>query len=90
MREIARKLIRKYGEEHEKLKVLEELNELSNEIFRDINHNESSRMSILEERTDVELMLAMIDEIYEFNEKNKGIMWESKLNKIREKYLKEE
>lgn len=90
MREIARDLIRKYGEEHEKLKVLEELNELSSEIFRDINHNESSRMNILEERVDVEFMLHLIDQIYDFKYTDVRSMWESKTKKIKEKYLKED
>ena len=69
------------------MKILEELNELSAEIYRDINHGETDRRKILEERTDVELMLKMIDEIYSYSEMSREKMWERKKEKIERKYL---
>lgn len=87
MKETSRKLISKYGEEQELKKVLEEMNELASEIYRDMNHGEVKRMKILEERVDVELMLNMIDEIYYFHDKDIKGMWESKKKKINKKYL---
>lgn len=89
MKEKALELIKKYGKDFEKQKILEEMNELSSEIFRDINHREINRMKILEERVDVEFMLNMIDEIYFFSEKDKEKMWEIKKNKINSNYLGE-
>lgn len=87
MKETSKKLISKYGREHELKKVLEEMNELANEIFRDINHDEVIRAKILEERVDVELMLKMLDQIYCFEDKDIKFIWELKKNKINEKYL---
>lgn len=87
MEEISRELIDRYGEDREKMKILEELNELSAEIYRDINHGEPDRRKILEERTDVELMLKMIDEIYSYSEMSREKMWERKKEKIERKYL---
>lgn len=87
MKETARKLINKYGEEYEKRKILEEMTELSQEIWRDLNHNKSNRMKILEERIDVEFMMNMIDEIYDFNYKDAREMWKIKEKKIEDKYL---
>lgn len=87
MEEISRELIERYGEDREKMKILEELNELSAEIYRDINHGEPDRRKILEERTDVELMLKMIDEIYSYSEMSREKMWERKKEKIERKYL---
>lgn len=87
MEEISRELIERYGEDREKMKILEELNELSIEIYRDINHGEPDRRKILEERTDVELMLKMIDEIYSYSEMSREKMWERKKEKIERKYL---
>ena len=87
MEEISRELIERYGEDREKMKILEELNELSIEIYRDINHGEPDRRKILEERTDVELMLKMIDEIYSYSEMSREKMWERKREKIERKYL---
>ena len=87
MEEISRELIDRYGEDKEKMKILEELNELSAEIYRDINHGEPDRRKILEERTDVELMLKMIDEIYSYSEMSREKMWERKKEKIERKYL---
>jgi len=87
MEEISRELIDRYGEDREKMKILEELNELSIEIYRDINHGEPDRRKILEERTDVELMLKMIDEIYSYSEMSREKMWERKKEKIERKYL---
>lgn len=89
MKEKALELIKKYGKDFEKQKILEEMNELSSEIFRDINHREINRMKILEERVDVEFMLNMIDEIYYFSDKDKEKMWEIKKNKINSNYLGE-
>lgn len=87
MREISKELIKEYGQDFEKQKVLEEMNELANELFRDINHREINRIKILEERVDVEFMLNMLDEIYYFSEKDKEKMWEIKKNKINTNYL---
>lgn len=87
MKETARKLINKYGEEYEKRKILEEMTELSQEIWRDLNHNKPNRMKILEERIDVEFMMNMIDEIYDFNYKDAREMWKIKEKKIEDKYL---
>ena len=87
MEEISRELIDRYGEDREKMKILEELNELSIEIYRDINHGEPDRRKILEERTDVELKLKMIDEIYSYSEMSREKMWERKKEKIERKYL---
>lgn len=78
MEEISRELIDRYGEDREKMKILEELNELSAEIYRDINHGEPDRRKILEERTDVELMLKMIDEIYSYSEMSREDVGEEK------------
>ncbi len=89
MKEKALELIKKYGQDFEKQKVLEEMNELANEIFRDINHREINRMNILEERIDVEFMLNMLDEIYFFSDKDKEKMWEMKKKKIDDNYFKE-
>ena len=88
MREKALELIKKYGQDFEKQKVLEEMNELANELFRDINHREINRMKILEERVDVEFMLNMLDEIYYFSDKDVEKMWEIKKKKIDNKYLR--
>lgn len=87
MREIAERLCIKYGQDVELRKVLEEMCELSNEIYRDINHCKASRMNILEERVDVELMLNMLDYIYDFTEKDVELMWEIKKKKIEGKYI---
>ena len=90
MKEKALELIKKYGADFEKQKVLEEMNELANEIFRDINHQEINRINILEERVDVEFMLNMLDEIYFFSDKDKEKMWEMKKKKIDDNYFRSE
>lgn len=87
MTKTANELIKKYGEEYEKRKILEEMTELSQEIWRDLNHNKANRMKILEERVDVEFMLKMIDEIYGFTNNNCQDMWKIKERKIKEEYL---
>lgn len=63
------------------------MTELSQEIWRDLNHNKPNRMKILEERIDVEFMMNMIDEIYDFNYKDAREMWKIKEKKIEDKYL---
>lgn len=87
MKETAQKLIKKYGEEYEKRKILEEMTELSQEIWRDLNHNKAKRMKILEERVDVEFMMKMIDCIYDFTERDFKEQWIIKKEKIEREYL---
>lgn len=87
MKETAKSLIEKYGENGEKMKICEELAELLEKMIKSLNGKEISRLEILEERIDVELELHMIDEIYGFNEASKSIMWDKKRKKIEDKYL---
>lgn len=90
MKNISKRLIRKYGIEEEKKKVLEELIELGMNLIKDITKGNVSRLKILEERVDVELELNMIDLIYDLSEDDVKGMWELKKKKIIEKYLSEE
>ena len=87
MTKTANELIKKYGEEYEKRKILEEMTELSQEIWRDLNHNKAKRMKILEERVDVEFMMKMIDCIYDFTERDFKEQWIIKKEKIEREYL---
>lgn len=83
----AEKLVKLYGPDFEIQKVMEEMTELENELWKDMNHNNSSRIHILEERIDVELMLHILDTVYDFSAKEKVKMWEYKKEKINKKYL---
>ena len=90
MKNISKRLIRKYGIEEEKKKVLAELIELEMNLIKDITKGNVSRLKILEERVDVELELNMIDLIYDFSDRDIEGMWKLKKKKIIEKYLSEE
>lgn len=90
MKNISKRLIRKYGIEEEKKKVLKELIGLEMNLIKDITKGNVSRLKILEERVDVELELNMIDLIYDFSDRDIEGMWELKKKKIIEKYLSEE
>jgi hypothetical protein len=87
MERISRDLINKYGEYNEKLKIIEELNELQEVIIRDVTHGECDRKHILEERVDVELMLHLIDEIYCFSDFTRINEWCRRKKKIEKEYL---
>lgn len=87
MDEINKKLCEKYGIEHEILKVLEELNELSLEIFKNINKKSNNLLELIDEISDVYIQLKKLLYIYKIPEKTIKNHIEFKKQLIKDKYL---
>lgn len=79
-----------FGAKNQKMQTIEELIELQKELFENVHRETDNRKNILEEVTDVEVMLAQIKEIYGFDQQQIEDMKAYKigrLNRTIDKYL---
>ena len=85
------RVISVFGAKNQKMQTIEELIELQKEIFENVHRETNNRQNILEEVTDVEIMLTQLKEIYGFDDKQIEDMKDyklSRLNRTIAKYLK--
>lgn len=85
------RVISVFGAKNQKMQTIEELIELQKEIFENVHRETNNRQNILEEVTDVEIMLTQLKEIYGFDDKQIEDMKDyklSRLNRTIDKYLK--
>jgi len=85
------RVISVFGAKNQKMQAIEELIELQKEVFENVHRETNNRQNILEEVTDVEIMLAQLKEIYGFDEKQLEDMKDyklSRLNRTIDKYLR--
>lgn len=79
--EIIQKAIKKYGEKHQLLVAVEEMQELSKELLKYVNRGADNEEMIKEEFADCIITLGEVDEIFKFSE-------ESDLEAVLDKKLK--
>ena len=79
--EILRKAIQTWGKQAQILMVLEEMAELQKEILKNINREKENLNELIDETTDVEIMLTQLKMIYGIEEAVKNHRAE-KLEKI--------
>lgn len=85
------RVISVFGAKNQKMQTIEELIELQKEVFENVHRETNNRQNILEEVTDVEIMLAQLKEIYGFDDKQIEDMKDyklSRLNRTIDKYLR--
>ena len=80
-KEILEKAIQTWGKQAQILMVLEEMAELQKEILKNINRGKENLSELIDETTDVEIMLAQLKIIYGIGEAVKNHRVE-KLEKI--------
>ena len=83
-KEILEKAIQTWGKEAQVLMVLEEMAELQKEILKNINRGKENLMELIDETTDVEIMLTQLKMIYGIEDAVKNHRSE-KIEKIEER-----
>ena len=79
---IIHRAIAVFGSKNQKMQTIEELIELQKEIFENVHRETDNRKNILEEVTDVEVMLAQIKEIYGFDKQQIEDMKAYKIDRL--------
>lgn len=64
---LIREIAEHYGKEHQALQAIEEMSELSKELLKNINRNESNETEIILEMADVIIMLAQLCHLYKID-----------------------
>ena len=82
--EILENAIRTWGKQAQLLMVLEEMSELQKEILKNINRGKDNIPELIDETTDMEIMLTQLKMIYGINEAVKKHRAD-KLDKIEER-----
>ena len=76
------KMIEKNGKNKQVLVAVEEMQELSKELLKNVNRNVENRKEILEELADVLLMSMQLITIYNIDGKEIEKVWEEKIKRV--------
>ena len=75
------KMIKKYGENKQVLVAVEEMQELSKELLKNVNRDVKNRKEIVEELADVLLMSMQLSTIYDIDIKEIEKVWKEKIKR---------
>ncbi|MCL2015355.1 MAG: hypothetical protein FWG68_03800 [Defluviitaleaceae bacterium] len=81
--ELMQQALKKWGKNSQVMMALEEMSELSKELLKNINRNSDNRQEILEEISDVWLLLEQMKIVYDISEQELADSMAGKLGKLR-------